>query len=198
MTYETFEMMVATVPGIQTQRHAHILYGLVRWLQPEVVVETGSWKGYSSCWLARGLQDVGVKKSMVVCIDDYTLQESSATDIHNALSSLELSNSVHLCSGDSKDPQMWPGRVDMAYIDGDHSLEGVQTDCRLAIERGAHCLVIHDTVSWWGPRQVLDWVRSQGFQVLEVGFDEGLAICLRNFVKPPETYTQEKYPTGKI
>lgn len=111
---------------------------------------------------------------------------------------LQLANRVSLLEGSSKDPTLWPPRVDLAFIDGDHSLEGVQSDLDFAIARGAYCLVLHDTVSWWGPRQVLDWLQSKGFSMVQVNFDEGLTVAIRNLPKPPETYTQEKWPKGIV
>lgn len=197
MNLETFELVVKTVPGIATTRHARALYGLVRWLQPKVVVETGSWKGFTACWIARALEDLSNEESYLHCIDNFSLG-TAGSDLHNSLAACQLANKVMIVDGDSKDPANWPNQVDMAYVDGDHSLEGCQTDLRLAIERGAQCLVIHDTVSWWGPRLALDWLRSEGWNVIECHFDEGLAIAMPNRTKPPESYTQAEYPKGHV
>lgn len=95
----------------------------------------------------------------------------------------------------------WPVRVDMAYIDGDHSFEGCADDIGRAISKGAKCVVVHDIAAWWGPREWLDWFRSRHgemWDVLQVGFDNGLAIAMKREPLPEVEFSRSAYPAGRI
>lgn len=173
------------------------MYGLVRWLEPKHIVEVGAWNGYCTIHLAQACEDNGFGE--VTVIDDYSLG-NAASEIHNNLHRLGLANRLKLISGKSSDV-VWPDKVDFAFIDGDHSLDGCVGDCNKAIERGAKCLVIHDTVGWWGPRDYVEIMREQGqgaWDVIECNFDSGLAVILKREDKPAPFYSEEEYPQGHV
>lgn len=180
-----------------TTRHAQALYGLVKWLRPRQVVEVGTWHGYTAVWLARALQELGTGELM--CIDDFSLQVGAIDlqKLDDNLAACDVSGVVTISVGKSTEVQ-WPERVDFAYIDGDHSLKGCADDVAIAIERGARCIVLHDSTNWWGVREYVEKHIPDGYDMIEVEFDEGLAVLMKKPVKPAERYRQEEYPEGMI
>lgn len=56
MNLSEFEFLMRDYPSLASRRHSQLLFGLVRWLQPQSVVEVGTWQGYTACWIARALQ----------------------------------------------------------------------------------------------------------------------------------------------
>lgn len=115
------------------------------------------------------------------CIDDFSFQVSFQT-LFNNLSTCGVEDRVTIKSGKSNEV-IWPEHIDFAFIDGDHSFEGCQYDVECAIEKGAYCITIHDTKEWPGPRDFLKKFRQEkrakNWDILEVSFDQGLAILLR-------------------
>lgn len=193
-----FEANVSFIPGLFGERHSKLVYGLVRSLRPMVAVEVGCWRGHMSCWIAKAMQDNGVGELHL--IDNFSLPGGSAANLHNALVKCGVAERAIITDGLSSEAT-WPIAVDFAYIDGDHSYEGCAKDVQLAISRGAKCICIHDTVSWWGPRQVLDELEAQeqsDWQHINFNYDEGLAVLLKKTPKPPLTHAKEFFPSGII
>lgn len=197
MSLDLFWEAVQTLDGIGSKRHAEMLHGLIRWLQPESVVEVGSWRGYTAAWMAFGLAENG--QGRLFCIDDFSLPGGDEERLRGNLDRCGLLDRVTIVNARSQNPAAWPHRVDMAFIDGDHSYEGCKGDVNRAIERGAWCVCVHDTVGWWGPRDWLDELRgNRDWDVIEGLFDSGMAVCLKRLPKPPVEYSKEDWPTGAI
>lgn len=214
MTQEKFEKQVNEIKSLFTKRHAHIIYGLIRWLQPEHCVEIGAFEGYISAWIAKGLQDND--RGMLYCVDNWSLG-TTAQQIHNNLVMLELANQVAIF-----DVNQFPDQApcDFAFIDADHSLDGVTNDVINVINRGASCIVLHDTTSWWGPKQFIEKIKPisigpvtssttsatydnydsirEHFNFIQQHFDEGLTIMMRKLPSIPVTYSEEDYPKGHV
>lgn len=196
MGLERCESMAKSVSRLYTDRHALLMYGLVRWLQPRTIVEVGSFHGFTTMHLAQACEDNGFGE--VVVIDDFSLG-NSASVIHNNLYHAGLAQRVRIISGDSQKIDF--PRCDFAFIDGDHSFDGCRNDCDKAISMGATCLCVHDSQGWWGPREYVALMREQGqgvWDVMECGFDSGLAVIMKRPELPPPFYTEEQYPTGKV
>lgn len=185
---------IEQIPNLHFQRHSKLLYGLIGWLQPQSIVEVGAYRGYVTCHIAKAIKDFGLEQTTFVVIDNFSLHDNGGHDIHNALVHGGVNDiDVVIMAGDSKNQYLWPHRVDLALIDGDHSEEGAEADFVSAANRGAYCIVLHDTVGWWGPRNLMDRIRAGEFgewDVLDVPFDSGLGVCIRRTEKPPTTYTQ--------
>lgn len=196
-----FYELISQIPCLHTQRHAHVIYGLIRWLQPPICVEIGSFQGYMTSVMAKAIDD-NPGQGILYAIDNFSLG-NNPIELHNRLASLQLSDRVVIMGGDSKDESLWPGQVDFAFIDGNHSFEGCERDMVNAFVRGAKCIAIHDTVSWWGPRECtkIERVMGQNVNMIEVPFDSGLAIFMPTLTandKPPVLYSQENYPEGYV
>ena len=202
LSRDDFERLVQRVPSHGTERHAHILYGLVRWLDPAIVVEVGACQGFTSCWLARALQDnreadPKLQDRNLIVIDDYSLDANAYPCFWHNIGLTQVADVVGVAKGNSREVE-WPERVDLAYIDGDHSLEGVRFDVEKAISQGARCIVLHDTQSWWGPRRYVEDSFPDGWTEISAAFDNGLTVMMKRPEKAPEVFTQETYPTGAL
>lgn len=210
LTHEQFVANVARVAHQGTDRHAHVIYGLIRWLKPFQVVEVGAWYGYSSAWIARALQENNEEgagemrpddaRARLLVIDDYSLWPEQLPQVQfwHAMGLCDVGEVVSVEAKDSKVAE-WPERVDFAYIDGDHSFEGCKFDAEKAIALGATCIVLHDTTTWWGPRQYVEECIPDGWTMIECDFDQGLTVMMKKLVKPNEYWaTKENYPGGHI
>lgn len=185
-----FEKTIQAIPQLHTHNHAHVIHGLVRWLKPTLVMEIGAYMGYMTCWLAKGLQENGLPGSHLFVVDDFSLHEGNPANITNALAYTECNHvKTTIMPMRSQDIELWP-RLDMAFIDGDHSYEGVKHDFDKCVAAGAYCLIIHDTVGWHGPRRFIEELDRAEWHVLEVNFDSGLGICIKKFQKPECLYKE--------
>jgi predicted O-methyltransferase YrrM len=151
---------------------------LVRNIQPTVIVETGTFAGVSTIWLASGLQAIG--RGELHTYDIFTMPPPEApaaalfhstarASVQERLDRAGLAGLVTLHEGDSAstlaashERLRAAGGVQLAFIDGDHSAEGVLADLR-AVEPllpVGGFLVLHDTFpdvcSWSGPRWLVD------------------------------------------
>lgn len=199
MTLDEFRVQVDGIRAAGSLREPYglLLYSLVRYMQPRAIVEVGTWRGYSAAWLARGLQDNG-DAGHLYAIDNWSLMGQRIEDTQRNLTACGLHN-VTLLSGDSLALE-WPDH-DLAFIDGNHSLDHCAREIATADRHGATTIVVHDTTAWWGPRQWLDRVRqSTGatWDVLELPAAEGLTICTRRTPKPPAQFGEAQYPAGAM
>lgn len=133
---------------------AFLLYGLVRAMRPAVVVEIGSARGRSTCALALACRHN--RHGKVYAIDPHTLNpwtEIGTEGITEAFlrSRLRAYGLYEWCevmtttSGEAA--KTWSQKVDLLFIDGDHSFDGVRLDFesfRPWLAPGA-MVVFHDT-----------------------------------------------------
>jgi len=193
-----FEAAIGSVPGAGTLRHGLFLYGLVRWLRPEVCVEIGSFHGHTAGRIGRALQENGSGK--LYCIDDFSLGAGPA--LFYNLGTMGVGDVVEVRAGRSDEEGIWPDPIDFAFIDGDHSYEGCKADILRASERGAHCIAFHDIADWWGPNQVweeeLESISGSAWSLFGVPFDGGLGVLMRLPVLGSVKHNQTDYPTGAI
>jgi predicted O-methyltransferase YrrM len=199
--YAEFLKATDDIHSSVTTRHVFMLYGLIRWLRPNTVLEIGAWHGYSTVWMARALQEMEGQRKLYT-IDDFSDQNTDLEILRANLRLAGVEEVVEILHGDSMKVD-WPEPpLDFVYIDGNHSLAHAEYDFYKALEYGASCVVMHDTTSWWGSRAVVDnFRRSQQSQwdYIEVPFDEGLTIFLpKPLDKPPVTFSQTSYPSGLI
>jgi len=134
--------------------HVYCLYGLARSLAPEVVVEIGSARGRSTCALALACRQNG--RGKVYAIDPHNVNDwtESGTGgqtlpfLRERLHDYELEDWCEIIRGESKDAsQKWCRPIDLLFIDGDHTLEGVRQDFEQFSPwlRANGLVVFHDT-----------------------------------------------------
>jgi predicted O-methyltransferase YrrM len=181
----SIEMLEATNTGFAGSVHpvvGRFLYSLVRLTRPKTMIETGSWIGYSALCIAQALEDNGGGGHLHSfdvfghrpgwgspitgpCEDSYAVANAHAQHAN-------LAHRLTFHQGDSsttirhvfKDK---PASFDLAYIDGDHRLEGVVRDWRVVdelISEGG-LMLLHDTnpdpTGWYGPRYLLEELREK-------------------------------------
>ena len=113
---------------------AWILFGLVRALKPEVCVEIGAARGKSACYIAMALRENG--RGVLHSIDPHTLtawNDAESVDTYELFGRnvrrLGLSGFVKVQRAMSTDVMAtWNAPIDVLFIGGDHSYEGVRHD----------------------------------------------------------------------
>jgi predicted O-methyltransferase YrrM len=177
ISHDQFRAIADRIP--YQYRHPFFLYSLVRWLQPKTVVEIGTHLGMSAVWMARGVQENG--DGHLWCIDPFCwVNESQEEQWHNNILACGVQDHVTLIKGRSEEVE-WPAKIDMAFIDGNHTYPVCKYDTEKAVALGARIIAIHDTVSWEGSRKYADEIRTtwKDWDFLEAMFDEGMLIGIR-------------------
>lgn len=185
-------------PGSIAPEAGMLLHMLVRNIRPRTIVETGTFMGVSSIWLASALRlanpgedasaspafhafDLfGINPSDPAGSADYSRERLA--QVRARFESAGVADLIQIHQGDSaaqiraSGPALERG-VEFAYIDGDHSERGVTADLH-AVEPflpvGAY-VVLHDTFpevcSQPGPRWLIDHLASVStfrYQVCEL------------------------------
>lgn len=203
-----FDQFKAAADAIPYQyRHAPFLGALVKWLWPQIVVEVGTHLGMSAVWMARGLQENftspdTLTRGELYCIDPFCWrdQPNQEADWNRNIDACGVRDVTRLLKGRSEEVE-WPGRVDMAYIDGNHTSKVCWHDCMKAVELGATCLCLNDTSTCEGVQQVADQHLHSlgqaergggGWGIIEVPFDAGLLVAVKRSSPRPKP-TQGDY-----
>lgn len=178
------------------------LYSFVRMLKPGIVIETGAFVGYSSLCIAQALEDNGVNGHLYSfdlfqnLPDNYSspLCSDTRNSLHVVrmhLSKAGLSNRVTLHQGDSvkEIENVFPEKkpfIDMAFIDGDHTLKGCISDWNVIAERlqPGGIVLLHDVdpkMVWWllGPPYLVSSISSKNqmqFSALSLPTPDGAGL----------------------
>ena len=174
---------------------AYLLYGLARALKPAVAVEIGSARGKSACFVGRALKENGSGKLFAIdphSRTDWNDENSVDTiEIMRAnIRALKLENQVEIIRDTSENAAArWMLPIDMIFIDGDHSYEGVKRDwelfCPFVKQFGV--VVFHDTM-WdlkpdspysrkdMGVPAFVEELRGAGYPVTTLDRDFGVSI----------------------
>jgi hypothetical protein len=184
--FEEFEEQAALIP--YQYRHPRFLYGLIRWLRPQNIVEVGTHLGMSAVWMARALQENG-PEGHLWCIDSFCWrdQPDQERDWNLHIDCCGVRETTTLLKGRSQEVQ-WPQKLDFAYIDGNHTYEVCRHDFEKAFGLGATCIVLNDTATCEGVRRYAADLRCslpKWWDFLEVVFDAGLLVALKKFEYPP-------------
>lgn len=174
---------------------AWLLYGLARSLKPKVCVEIGSARGKSACYVGMALMENGFGK--LYAIDPHTRtnwNDSQSVDtlpvIEHNIKSLGLTKYVEIVRKTSNDAvKEWSQPIDLLFIDGDHTYDGVRHDWEsfspFLAEFGV--TVFHDTLwdlnpdpKWHRPDMgvpgFVEYLRKEGYPVLTINQDFGVSI----------------------
>jgi predicted O-methyltransferase YrrM len=169
-----------------------LLHALARNTRPRTVIETGTYIGISTIWLAAGLGADAMlhafDRFLPIRRDQWHDDEQLTGRVEAVAASIEragLAGRVRLHRGDSSfevrrmHEPLRAGGVQLAFIDGDHSIDGAWLDL-LAIEpvlsTGGY-VVLHDVFpehsGYDGPRHVVDHLRERA-----AGRYETCDLCL--------------------
>jgi len=174
---------------------AWLLYGLARSLKPEVCVEIGSARGKSACHVGLALRENG--RGKLWAIDPHRPTEWNDADsadtyaaIRRNVRSVGLDGWVEIVREDSsKAAAGWSRPIDLLFIDGDHSYDGVKADWDAFARhvRPFGFVAFHDTL-WdlrpdpryaradMGVPRFVEELRRQGYPVLTVDQDYGVSL----------------------
>jgi len=174
---------------------ANLLYGLVRSMKPATCVEIGSARGKSACYIGTALAENG--RGRLYAIDphrstDWNDAESADTleTLRTNVTALGLSDYVTIVRSTSAEAaQGWQMPIDLLFIDGDHSYEGVKCDWDLFVPyvQPFGIVVFHDT-AWeiaehrvqaradMGVPRFVDELRDSGYPVITIDRDYGVSL----------------------
>lgn len=173
------------------------LYGIIRAMRPEVCVEIGSAHGWSTCLIALALEQN--LKGMLYAVDPHVPNDWSDPNPNQSLDALRanlhasgLSQRVRIIRKTTANAASeLPGRIDFAFVDGDHSFDGVKTDWELLRPRlnPWSIVVFHDSLwevhrgvalyeQWrsdkMGVPAFLESLRKEGYPLITIDADWGL------------------------
>jgi predicted O-methyltransferase YrrM len=174
---------------------AWLLYGLARSLKPRVCVEIGSARGKSACYIGMALRDNGLGK--LYAIDPHTRtdwNDSNSVDTYEIfnknLKYVGVNGYVEVIrKGSDEAARGWDRPIDLLFIDGDHSYEGVRRDweaySRFLTDFGV--TVFHDTTWDIGPDpgwdradmgvpRLVDELRREGYPAITINQDYGITL----------------------
>jgi predicted O-methyltransferase YrrM len=175
------------------------LHGLVRAMRPEVCVEIGSAHGWSTCLIALALEQN--LKGKLYAVDPHLPNDWSDPNPDRSLDTLRenlqatgLSGRVQIVRKTTAEAASdLPDQVDFAFVDGDHSFEGVKMDWEVLLPRLApwSIVVFHDSLwevhrgvplyeKWrsdkMGVPTFLDTLRQEGYPLVTIDADWGLTM----------------------
>jgi len=174
---------------------AWLLYGLARSIKPKVCVETGSARGKSACTVGLALRRNGFGK--LYAIDPHSTtswNDAQSVDsfavINEHLRKAGVTDFVEIVRKTSVEAARgWDKKIDLIFIDGDHSYEGVKTDWELFLPHLSEfgVVVFHDTI-WdlkpdksiaradMGVPRFVDELRAAGYPVITIDQNFGVSL----------------------
>lgn len=174
---------------------AWLLYGLARSIKPKVCVEIGSARGKSACFVGLALRRNGSGK--LYAIDPHSATNWNDTDsvdsfaiITENLRKAGVTEFVEIVRKTSHEAaKCWERKIDLIFIDGDHSYEGVKADWELFLPHLSEfgVVVFHDTL-WdlrpdpkiaradMGVPRFVDELRAAGYPVITIDRDFGVSL----------------------
>jgi len=164
-------------------------------MKPRVAVEIGSARGKSACYIGMAIKHNG--SGQLYAIDPHTStnwNDDNSVDTYNIMRSnlqeLDLTDIVTVLreySGTAL--AKLPKPIDVLFIDGDHSYEGVKADWDNFTPHMSRfgVIVFHDTIwdlkpnsKWYrqdmGVPRFVDELRRSGYPVLTVDRDCGVSV----------------------
>ena len=158
----------------------HLLYGWVRATKPAVVVEIGSARGMSACAMALACRQN--HSGRVYSIDPHSVNDwnddgtggNTYEFFVDRLQRYKLTEWCEVIRATSDQAAIkWDRPIDLLFIDGDHTYEGVKRDFDLFLKwvRPTGIVAFHDTLWGYYPNgrpgmgvpRFLDELRDRGF-----------------------------------
>jgi predicted O-methyltransferase YrrM len=163
-----------------------MLHALIRWLQIKSAIEIGTHIGMTACWMGQAMKENG--DGHLYCIDPFCWTNENQEEQWNTnIDKCGVRDYVTLIKGRSQEVE-WP-KAELVFVDGNHTYPVAKYDAEKARDRGAICIVLHDTVAWEGSRKHADEIRTDPswseWDKMEANFDCGLMVLLKRESKGP-------------
>lgn len=158
-TYATQRLHVLhDVPAWLTAQERIVLHALIAGLEPSRVLEIGTFQGGSTVIICAALDDIG-GAGTITCVDPNprVTDETWSRVSHRATMVPEPSPEAV-----EKAKQVAGGPFEFAFIDGDHSLDGVLRDiyATLPVLADEAHMLFHDA-HWWEVRDGIDRIIAE-------------------------------------
>lgn len=180
-----------------------LIAGLARATRAKRYLEIGAYRGFTAGFVRWACPDIEIH-----AIDNWQRANTSAQLLVEGVAGISgTSQNIFTHEGDSTsqlDKLIGLGlSFDLIYVDGCHSYEYAKSDYEKALQLLAPTgtIVIDDTVTWWGPRELSEELQEgklpAGFHLLEIQTTNGLLVLRKQPpVKPPLQLTRENCPDG--
>ncbi|MDD4735470.1 MAG: class I SAM-dependent methyltransferase [Kiritimatiellae bacterium] len=178
---------------------ANAYYSLTKMLRPNLVVEIGCFIGFSSLHIAQALKDQGFGRQISIDAFDWDVDAGCGMENRQIVAEryrkkAGLEDVLTYIKGYSTVvyPDLLPqiqGKIDLLFIDGDHSVDGVISDFNTyspQVRRGGY-IVLHDIhpemCGCDGPRgliEMLKWRRAipRHLELIELQTQDGFGVAL--------------------
>jgi hypothetical protein len=158
--------------GWMSEKELKYLYGNA--LEMDTIVEVGSWKGKSTYALACGC------KGMVYAVDHFLGSAEHKKSIEEGnhickdypfemfvenLSEFDNVSVLRLPSKEASRTNLIPDKVDMVFIDGDHTFDGVMTDLKCWEPRARRLVCGHDFSDAELVRAIGEYFKGSGREI---------------------------------
>jgi predicted O-methyltransferase YrrM len=175
---------------------AWVLYALAKSLKPDVCVEIGAARGKSACYVGMALKENG--KGKIYSIDPHEKTEwndSISVDTYDVIQQniqdCQVEPFVEIVrSYSDKAGSTWDKSIDIIFIDGDHSYDGVKRDWELFLPHMSEfgVVIFHDT--FWdirpqdpkyarddmGVPRFVEELRQKGYPLITLDKDCGVTL----------------------
>jgi len=178
---------------------ANFYHALTRMIRPNLVVEIGCFIGFSTLHFAQALHEQGFGRMITIDAFDWEVDAGRGMENREVVARRYLTKSglghlVRMIRGYSAEvyreiEEEIHDRIDLLYIDGDHSVEGVFSDFNLyypQVRQGGFVL-LHDIYpemcGEYGPRVLLETLKRRRavprkLELLELPTRDGFGIAL--------------------
>ncbi len=178
---------------------ANFFYAFTKNVRPQLIVEIGCFIGLSTQHFAQALSEIGFGK--IISIDLFDFEVETAEGIKNRfeitkyyLAKAGLDGVTHIVKGASTEVRSnikedIEGKIDLLYIDGDHTVNGIFSDFNAYyndVRKGGY-IFLHDIYphmcGWNGPRKLIDHLKRLGtmpnnIELIEFPTKEGYGIAI--------------------
>ncbi len=180
-----------------------LIAGLARASGAKRYLEIGAYRGFTAGFVRWACPNIEIH-----AIDNWQRASTSAAALSDGVRQISGSDhAIFAYEGDSTamlDELIAKGLTfDLIYVDGCHTYEYAKSDYERALRllAPAGTIVIDDTVTWWGPRELSEELQAgalpEGMQALEIRMTNGLLIVSRPpKEKGPLAMTRENCPDG--